>query len=95
MRCPRARGGYGSRSLNIERQQLRNPELAKQGERFRGSFPQPYQPSPRTLRRSVAQGGPAESCLFVSWGGFKPNVQQELARGFFVSGWWPSRMNAA
>jgi len=25
----------------------------------------------------------AETCLFVSWGGFKPNVQKELARDFF------------
>jgi exodeoxyribonuclease V alpha subunit len=36
--CPRPRGGYGSRSLNIELQQLRNPGLAKQGERFRWRF---------------------------------------------------------
>jgi ATP-dependent exoDNAse (exonuclease V) alpha subunit len=36
--CPRTRGGYASRSLNIELQQLRNPDLSKQGERFRWRF---------------------------------------------------------
>jgi hypothetical protein len=35
----------------------------------------------------------AETCLFVSWGGFKPNVQKELARDFIGSGWLPSRKN--
>jgi len=36
--CPMTRGGYGSRSLNIELQQLCNPDLTKQGERFRWRF---------------------------------------------------------
>jgi len=30
----------------------------------------------------------AETCLFVSWGGFKPNVQKELARDFFRVRLW-------
>jgi len=30
----------------------------------------------------------AKSCLFVSWGGFKPNVQKELARDFFSVRLW-------
>ncbi|MCP9771672.1 restriction endonuclease [Synechococcus sp. Tobar12-5m-g] len=30
----------------------------------------------------------AESCLFVSWSGFKPNVQKELARDFFRVRLW-------
>ena len=30
----------------------------------------------------------AESCLFVSWGGFKPTVQKELARDFFSVRLW-------
>ena len=30
----------------------------------------------------------AEACLFVSWWGFKPNVQKELATSFFnVRSW--------
>jgi restriction system protein len=30
----------------------------------------------------------AETCMFVSWGGFKPNVQKELARDFFRVRLW-------
>lgn len=30
----------------------------------------------------------AETCLFVSWAGFKPNVQKELARDFFRVRLW-------
>jgi restriction system protein len=30
----------------------------------------------------------AETCLFVSWGGFRPNVQKELARDFFRVRLW-------
>jgi restriction system protein len=30
----------------------------------------------------------AETCLFVSWGGFKPNDQKELARVFFRVRLW-------
>jgi len=30
----------------------------------------------------------AETCLFVSWGGFKPNVQKELTRDFFRVRLW-------
>lgn len=30
----------------------------------------------------------AETCLFVSWGGFKPNVQKQLARDFFRVRLW-------
>ena len=30
----------------------------------------------------------AETCLFVSWGGFKSNVQKELARDFFRVRLW-------
>jgi restriction system protein len=30
----------------------------------------------------------AETCLFVSWGGFKPNVQKELVRDFFRVRLW-------
>lgn len=30
----------------------------------------------------------AETCLFVSWSGFKPNVQKELARDFFRVRLW-------
>ena len=30
----------------------------------------------------------AEACLFVSWGGFKSNVQKELARDFFLVRLW-------
>ena len=30
----------------------------------------------------------AESCLFVSWGGFRPNVQKELSRDFFRVRLW-------
>ncbi|QPN59741.1 restriction endonuclease [Synechococcus sp. CBW1002] len=30
----------------------------------------------------------AETCLFVSWGGFRPNVQKEFARDFFRVSLW-------
>ncbi len=30
----------------------------------------------------------AETCLFVSWSGFKPNVQKELAASFFKVRLW-------
>ena len=30
----------------------------------------------------------AETCLFVSWGGFRPNVQKELASQFFSVRLW-------
>ena len=30
----------------------------------------------------------AETCLFVSWGGFRPNVKKELARDFFRLRLW-------
>ena len=33
----------------------------------------------------------AETCLFVSWGGFKPNVQKELARDFFRVRLWSGK----
>ena len=42
------------------------------------------------LFRSIGAGQKfgAETCLFVSWGGFKPNVQKELARDFFRVRLW-------
>jgi restriction system protein len=33
----------------------------------------------------------AETCLFVSWGGFKPNVHKDLARDFFRVRLWSGK----
>jgi restriction system protein len=41
-----------------------------------------------TYRSPAGADGGAETCLFVSWGGFRPNVQKELARDFFRVRLW-------
>ena len=42
----------------------------------------------QAVRGLVTEKFGAETCLFVSWGGFKPNVQKELARDFFRVRLW-------
>ena len=41
-----------------------------------------------TYRSPAGADGGAETCLFVSWSGFRPNVQKELARDFFRVRLW-------